>query len=358
MVKFFMELAAPGVNIFRDLYFFKACSISLFNDLQKKMSENKEFNPETYSDLSESFFYSYEKIWRAQCMTWNFVEKPEDNDYVWTTLITEDKLSFYKNGFTIKEATHPDSVLFFIGGGGFIASTEKLQEMFLRDWCKKLGVSVFEFHYKLAPEFKYPYQLHEMLETYLGIIYYYKHYLGVTLKKIFLMGDSAGGNLALGLTNLLILFKQRVPDCLIMVYPATNLCDKRFTPSLLNSFNERLLYFTVLEKCLQHYISASFKPSQDWLLSPALTPEHLLKQYPKTILMCGEFDPLFDDCYRFGHRLRQAGIDTTMYNFENMYHGFLAFDLPFGQGISEVSKVHDIIKTLVGDALKNTPAMG
>ena len=161
------------------------------------------------------------------------------------------------------------------------------------------------------------------------------------------MGDSAGGNLALGLTNLLILLKQRVPDYLLLVYPATNLNEHRFTPSLLNSFNERLLYFTILEKCLAHYIDNAFKPEADWMLSPAFTPDEILKQFPKVEVLCGEFDPLFDDSYRLSYKLNQLGVDCKLRVLENLYHGFLAFDLPFGQGMPEVAKVHSLICELL-----------
>ena len=350
MVKKFMEFAAPSVNIFRELFFYKACSLSLFKDLEKKMlaSEAKgKFDAEDFSDLSESFFHSYEKIWKGQCDQWNFLEKPATDDYARATMITQDDITFYKNGFTIKEAANPGNLLFFIGGGGFIASTDSLQEMFLRTWSKQLKCTIFELHYRLAPEKKFPYQLHEVLESYLSIVYYYKHYLGIELKNVTLIGDSAGGNLVMSLMNLLILFKQRVPDCAVLIYPACNLDDKRFTPSLLNSFNERLLYFTVLEKCLGHYIPLGHHPKVDWLISPGVAPDAIMKKYPPTFLICGEYDPLFDDCYRLGHRLQGLKVPTRMYVGENLFHGFLGFDLPLGQGISEVSKIHDMIRDLV-----------
>lgn len=339
-----MEMTAPSVNVFKDLYFFKACSMTIFTQLSQKITTYPTFDRVNYEDLVESFFYSYEKIWTAQCMDWNFLQIPKDPHYSWATLISNDELTFFKNGFTVKESAKPDSIIMFIGGGGFISSTEKLQELFLRNWAKEMKISIWEFHYKLAPEFKYPFQVHEILESYLGILFYYKHFLGIEFKNIILMGDSAGGNLCMSLTNLLILFKQRVPDYLVLVYPATNLSEKRFTPSLLNSFNERLLYFSILEKCISSYIPENYKPEVDWLLSPGVAPDAIFAKYPKTDILGGEFDPLFDDGYRLGHKLKELGVETRMYIFENMYHGFLGFDLPLGQGISEVSKVHDHIR--------------
>lgn len=347
MVKFFMEATAPSVKHFKDMVFFKCFPKEILIDIEKSIVKNAVFDGSDLSDIIDSFYYSSEKIWRGLCLDWNFMEKPAEDNYVWTTIISNDDLAFYKNAFQIKKAARPDTAIFFIGGGGFIASTESLQETFLRDYCKNLNCTIYEFHYKLAPEYKYPHQLHEMLETYLGLVFYYKHYLGIELKKIVLMGDSAGGNLVMGLTNLLILLKQRVPDLLMLVYPATNLNENRFTPSLLNSFNERLLYFTILEKCLTHYIDGSFNPQKDWMLSPGLTPDLILSKYPRTEVFCGEFDPLFDDSYRLSYQLNALGVTSNLHVFEHLFHGFLSFDLPFGQGISEVSKIHDLIKNII-----------
>lgn len=56
-----------------------------------------------------------------------------------------------------------------------------------------------------------------------------------TPTKIYLVGDSAGGNLVAALTLLLIRLKLKVPDGIFMVYPALNINSKLFTPSLLHS---------------------------------------------------------------------------------------------------------------------------
>lgn len=44
----------------------------------------------------------------------------------------------------------------------------------------------------------------------------------------------------------------------------------------------------------------------DYLLSPIVAPAHLLAQFPKTYMICGEKDPFVDDTVIFGGRIRQA----------------------------------------------------
>lgn len=58
-------------------------------------------------------------------------------------------------------------------------------------------------------------------------------------KKIIVCGDSAGGNLAAALTVLAIKERVRVPDGVLLSYPALNLEGKTaFTPSMLISMED------------------------------------------------------------------------------------------------------------------------
>ena len=68
-----------------------------------------------------------------------------------------------------------------------------------------------------------------------------------------LIGDSAGGNLILGITILCIVTNFRKPDKLILGYPALDLSLNRFYPSLMNGLNDILLappnYMKIKHEC-------------------------------------------------------------------------------------------------------------
>lgn len=92
------------------------------------------------------------------------------------------------------------------------------------------------------------------------------------IKKIILVGDSAGGNLVAALTNLLIRLGLRKPDAIFLIYPALNLDEKAFTPSLLYTLNDYILPHTYLKLCAKAYCQKYSNPA-DYLLSPILTPQ-------------------------------------------------------------------------------------
>ncbi len=64
---------------------------------------------------------------------------------------------------------------------------------------------IFAIDYRLAPEHPFPAALDDVWQAYCWIIYHGITRLGITPAKIILSGDSAGGNLAIGLVNLCIL---------------------------------------------------------------------------------------------------------------------------------------------------------
>jgi len=51
------------------------------------------------------------------------------------------------------------------------------------------------------------------------MINYANDVFGINFKKVFVTGDSAGGNLVLALTNMTIQRNFRIPDGIIPIYP-------------------------------------------------------------------------------------------------------------------------------------------
>ena len=78
--------------------------------------------------------------------------------------------------------------------------------------------------------------------------------LNIKPEKIILIGDSAGGNLVAALTIMAINKGFRIPDGLILCYPALSLSKLRFTPSLLLSVDDQLLPYPFLKMCLDSYV--------------------------------------------------------------------------------------------------------
>uniref|UniRef100_A0A915PGC5 Hormone-sensitive lipase n=1 Tax=Setaria digitata TaxID=48799 RepID=A0A915PGC5_9BILA len=109
-------------------------------------------------------------------------------------------------------------LLFHCHGGGYVATTSKSHETYLRLWAKLLNCSIVSVEYSLAPENPFPRPTEEVLYAYAYIINNAAQ-LGWTGEKICMIGDSAGGNLIMSVSLKLVqLGVKRIPDGIITVY--------------------------------------------------------------------------------------------------------------------------------------------
>jgi hormone-sensitive lipase len=92
-------------------------------------------------------------------------------------------------------------------------------ENYLRKWCKELDAPIISIDYRLAPEHPYPMPLDDVWQAYNWIIDNAADEFNIEINKLILVGDSAGGNLILALTYLLIINNKRLPDVLFLAYP-------------------------------------------------------------------------------------------------------------------------------------------
>lgn len=163
---------------------------------------------------------------------------------------------------------------------------------YTRMWANELGIPIFSVDYRLAPKHQFPTALDDVWQVYYWLVTYAETQMGVKPDKILLAGDSAGGNLVAALTIQCIKSGFRVPDGLLMCYPALSLSKLRFTPSLLLSVDDALLPYPFLNMCLESYTGKH--PDSD-LISPAMASDEILSKFPCTRIMVPQNDALRDE---------------------------------------------------------------
>lgn len=100
----------------------------------------------------------------------------------------------------VKNAPNEDTaIIIHIHGGGFVSMSSQSHKMYLNRWVKNLKLVHFSIDYRLAPKNRYPDALDDVWQAYLWIINYAETILGIKNQKIIIAGDSAGGNLAVGM---------------------------------------------------------------------------------------------------------------------------------------------------------------
>lgn len=132
----------------------------------------------------------------------------------------------------LKEQT---CVILDVPGGGFVAMGPRNSEDKLLSWAGQLKVPILSIDYKKAPEYAYPYALHECYDVYHTIMSTKGRCLGLsglTRPRVIVTGESAGGNLAVGMTLMVLQSAMAQgwsgenvlprPNGLVLAYPTLN----------------------------------------------------------------------------------------------------------------------------------------
>lgn len=102
--------------------------------------------------------------------------------------------------------------------------TSRTHQTYTRQWAKKCGAPVFSVDYRKAPEDPYPRGLADCWQVYNWLLNESHKFFHIRKeKRIILAGDSAGGNLILGVTNLCIEQGIQLPYAVTAFYPGNRI---------------------------------------------------------------------------------------------------------------------------------------
>lgn len=207
-------------------------------------------------------------------------------------------------------------IIFFHGGGWVLGSVEGYSAM-TAELARRTHFSVLSVDYRLAPEYKFPAASHDAIDAVVEIARRREEFASRDA-MIFLVGDSAGGNLCAVASNHLNSEVGAPISAQALVYPAVEFGD---TTSL-KTFSEG--YF--LTRNQMEYFSSCYlndnSDLNDRMFNPAL--DERLSFSPPTLITTAEFDPLRDGSESYGRLLVDAGVHVAFHRYQGMIHGFLS----------------------------------
>eukprot|EP01032_Pedospumella_encystans_P008969 gene8969-10589_t len=204
--------------------------------------------------------------------------------------------------------------------------------------------------YSLAPEYPYPRGFDDALYGLRWVKQNIARY-GGNPARIFVTGESAGGNLAAAVTlrNLdtrFVSVEDRVSVVgLALVYPplAANFETE--------SYIKYARYNGVLTKAqMMHawslYSGGYAIDDTDYAFQPLHAPDSLLALLPPTEIMVAEYDVLRDDSLLFAERLRDLSVPVNLMLYNDTIHGFFGRDFSVS-GDSSVKLLSDRLVNLL-----------
>lgn len=227
------------------------------------------------------------------------------------------KLRWYVPENATKESNLP-IIVFFRGGGWVIADLE-VYDATPSALARKTGAAVVSVDYPMGPENKFPAAHDEAIEAYKYVVKNAQGW-GYNAGKIALVGESAGGNLAI---NTAIAARDQSlpkPVAIVSVYPvATTSLD---TPSTKEHADAKPLNTPMLAWFVKH-ISKSDADAQDPRLNLVAAN---LKGLPPVTVINAEIDPLKSDGDLIVAKLKEAGVETTHQLYTGVTHEFFGMD--------------------------------
>jgi monoterpene epsilon-lactone hydrolase len=206
-------------------------------------------------------------------------------------------------------------LILYFHGGGYIVGGLASHGAFCARLAKAAGARVLFADYRLAPEHHFPAAMEDGLAALDAAV-------ALAKGKLILAGDSAGGGLALAVTQAAIAHGQQAPlfpDALVLISPWTDLTLSG--PSMAsNAATDSMLSAKILTRMRATYLGAQ-EPA-DRRASPLFDPNTHL---PPVLLIYSTSEVLRDDATRLAANLRLGGTQVTEHKVAGKPHVFPLF---------------------------------
>ena len=229
-----------------------------------------------------------------------------------------------KNGslaleWVVADGADPNRRILYLHGGSWISGSPAGYRAFLSRVSQASGAVVLAVDYRLAPEHKFPAALEDCTEAYRWMR---QHGPGgqAPTASAYLMGDSAGGNLALATLLKARDLKLTLPEAVVAISPATDFTGG--SPSLVSrAAVDPIINPAILPALIPVYLGENTNPSDPYA-SPLFGD---YRGMPPLLVQVGDSEVLLDDSTRLTERASAQGCEATLEVWDGMPHVFQGF---------------------------------
>jgi acetyl esterase len=202
-------------------------------------------------------------------------------------------------------------VIFGMHGGGFLIGGCAFDDRMWDHMRTTLNVNIVSIGYRKTPEYPFPAALHDVYDAMVYVIDKMPE-LSFDRDKICVFGNSAGTTLAAAVC---LLAKEKGYPTIkaqILNYPFLDLASD---PAEKGDSGQELI-----ESLLFNELYIKNADPKDPLLSPVYAED--LSGLPSAIMMVCEHDTLRAEGELYAKRLKEAGVEVSLYLAKDMHHAF------------------------------------
>ena len=224
--------------------------------------------------------------------------------------------------WSLAPGSEPSRVLLYFHGGGYCSGSIASHRRMATEAGRAAHSRTLAIDYRRAPEHPYP-AAHEDALT----AWRFLRRQGVAAGNIAVGGDSAGGNLTLGLINRLRTAGEPLPGCAWLVSPWT---DLTMSGSSLDTKDavDPLIHRAYLTELAEAYAPATID-RRDPLISPLFAD---LTGFPPMLIQVGSAEALLADATRLAAAAGSDDVEVSLEIWPHMIHAWPVWNAKLEDG--------------------------
>jgi acetyl esterase len=209
------------------------------------------------------------------------------------------------------------AALLYMHGGGFMKGDLDSSDSVAWGFCAQTGATVVSVDYRLTPEHPHP----AAFDDSLGVLRHVAAHpgeFGIDPARLGVIGDSAGGTLAISLALAARNGIAPALRCQAAIYAGIQ------TDKTLPSYTENATGFGLTTESSTRYQKMLLTRPEDWsneYARPVLAADY--RGMAPALVHSAQFDPIRDDGRLYASRLALDGVDVTYREARGMIHGFM-----------------------------------
>jgi epsilon-lactone hydrolase len=223
-------------------------------------------------------------------------------------------------------------LIIYYHGGGFLFGSSQSHRTITSHLAQASNSEVLSVDYRLAPENPAPAAHNDCFAAYRWALEQ-----GYNPQQIALVGDSAGGNLALSTALRARDEGIPLPGCVAMMSPALDLVGEGASQNVINQP-------PLLNRQLTDFFIKSYVQDGN-LRSASVTPFYSdMAGLPPTLIHVGDWELLTDDSVTIASRLKDAGVEAELKVWPGMVHCWQLFAPMLEEGMQSLQEIADFIR--------------
>jgi monoterpene epsilon-lactone hydrolase len=240
----------------------------------------------------------------------------------------ETTIAGVKSYWFNKELLSKKEIIVYLHGGVYTYGNINAYRAMLTHLTKSLNTPILYIEYSLSPEHVFPTANKEIFNVYKEL---HKKYSGY---KISIIGDSAGGGLAIYLVNDAQKSNIPVPSALALISPWVDLdCDN-------NSYTTKKAVDPILNKDFLYSHALMYASGK---IKEANPGEMKFNKFPPVFLLVGTDEVLNDDSKNFYSSIKPIQKKAKLKEFEGQKHVWLFSHIDSKESVEAIKDIKDFI---------------